>query len=116
MIEKLFSSDLTRNLAQRAAVPSSLSDTSSPFQTILNQEKNPSTSLEKMLLDFLIKTIESIMAKTDQTDTGSSFFSLPFFGGVSFQPQAFLNNRLSESSLGVSVGKFFKWGRATGTI
>jgi len=105
MIEKLYSSDLTRNLSQRAAAPSSLSDTSSQFQTILNQEKNASTSLEKMLLDFLIKTIESIMAKTDQTDIWSSFSNLPFLGGVSFQPQSFLNNRLSESGPGVSVGK-----------
>ena len=45
------------------------------------------------------------MAKTDQTDTWSSISSLPLLGGVSSQPQAALNNRLSESGPGVSVGK-----------
>ena len=105
MIEKLYTSGLIKNLDQRAAVPSPLSETFSSFQNILNQEKNASTSLEKVVLDFLIKTIESIMSKTDLSDHWCSFPSIPFLGEAPLRPQPALNKPLSEPGTVVSGGK-----------
>ena len=86
MIEKLTNHTSTGNLDQRATIPSSFSGPASPFHNILNKEMNPSASLEKMVLDFLIKTIESILSKTDQTDQWSSFSRIPFWGRALFNP------------------------------
>ena len=105
MIEKLTNYGLTGNLDQKVTVPSTFSGAASPFHNILNNEMNASASLEKMVVDFLIKTIESILSKADQTDQWSSFSGIPFLGEGSFQPHPILKNPLSETGPGVSAGK-----------
>ncbi len=84
MIEKLTNYGLPGNLDQRATVPSSFSGPASPFHDLLKNEMNSSSSLEKMVLDFLIKTIESILSKTDQTGSMVLIFQNPFSGGGLF--------------------------------
>ena len=84
MIEKLTNYSLTGLLDRKGTVPSSFSGTASPFHNILNNEMTHSASLEKMVLDFLIKTIESILSKADQTDQWSSFSRTPSCWGDPF--------------------------------
>jgi len=105
MIEKLYTSGLIRNLDPRSVVPPPLSESSSPFQNILDQENNASTSLEKIVLDFLIKTIESILAKNDQSGQWPSFPSIPFIKENSFQSPPVVNNPISKPVPQVSAGK-----------
>ncbi|OGP49763.1 MAG: hypothetical protein A2Y79_05630 [Deltaproteobacteria bacterium RBG_13_43_22] len=105
MIEKLTYTGPTGTLAPGSAAPPSLSDGSSPFQNILTHEMNSSSSLEKMVLNFLIKTMESIMSTTNQIDPWSSISSIPFFGGASFQAQPLLNSPRFEPGFGVSAGQ-----------
>ena len=105
MIEKLTNYGLTGNLDQRATVPSSLSGPASPFHDLLKNEMVPSSSLEKIVLDFLIKTIESILSKTDQTGQWSSFSGIPSLEEDFLQPQRVLKNPLSGTGPGLSAAQ-----------
>ncbi len=105
MIEKLTNYGLTGNLDQRVTVPSSFSDPASPFHDLLKNEMNLSSPLEKMALDFLIKTIESILSKTDQKGQWSSFSGIPSLGESFSQPHQVLKNPSSEPGPGLSTGQ-----------
>jgi soluble lytic murein transglycosylase-like protein len=105
MITKLTNYNLTERLGQKTSVSSFLSDTASPFNTILNQEMNAPAPLESIVLDFLIKTIESILSKTDQADQWAPFSGIPFWGEGSLQPLPVPNNRINEPGPEPSAGK-----------
>lgn len=105
MIEKLTNYQLPKSLDQRVSAPSFLSGAASPFNTILNQEMNTPASLEKTVLNFLIKTIESLMLKTDQADQWTSFSKIPFWGEGSLTPLPVPKNPIPETDPGASAGK-----------
>jgi soluble lytic murein transglycosylase-like protein len=105
MIKKLINYQVPGSLDQRVSLPSSLSGVASPFNAILNQEMSVPSSLEKIFLDFLIKTIESILSKTDQADQWAPFSRIPFLGDGSFPSQPVHNNTLSEIGPGTSASK-----------
>lgn len=87
MIEQLTLNGLLKNIEGRRPISSYPTGTSSPFDQLLNHELNSSKSLERVVLEYLIKTIESILAKTDQKDPLSSFTNFPLCLEGSFQPQ-----------------------------
>jgi soluble lytic murein transglycosylase-like protein len=105
MIEKLTTFKLPGSLEQRVNTPSHLSGGASSFNTYLNQEINTPASLEKIVLDFLMKTIESILSKTDQADPWASFSRIPFLGEGSFQPLPVSKNPIIETGPEASVSK-----------
>jgi hypothetical protein len=105
MIEKLTNYPVPGSLDQRMSLPSSLSGVASPFNAILNHEMSAPSSLEKIFLDFLIKTIESILSKTDQADQWPSFSRIPFLGDGSVQPQPEYKNLSSEIAPGAAASK-----------
>jgi hypothetical protein len=105
MIEKLTNYGLTGNLNHRATVPSSFSGPASPFHDLLKNEMVPSSSLEKIVLDFLIKTIESILSKTDQTGQWASFSGITSLGEDFLQPPRVPKNPLSGTGPGLSAGQ-----------
>jgi soluble lytic murein transglycosylase-like protein len=105
MIEKLTNYSQTGYPDQRESIPSSFSGPGSLFNNMLKNEMSPSDSLERMVLNFLIKTMESIFSKTDQTDQWPSFSRISFLGEGSFQPQTVLKSPLSESGPGLSTGQ-----------
>jgi soluble lytic murein transglycosylase-like protein len=105
MIEKLYTSGLIKNLDPRGTVPSPLSESFSPFQNILDQEINGATPLEKFVLDFLIKTIESLLVKNDQSGQWPSLSSIPLLKESSLQSPPVINNPVSKPVPQVSAGK-----------
>jgi hypothetical protein len=105
MIEKLAPYRLTGSLNQRTKVPSSLSGAASPFHELLNNEMSDSASLERMVINYLIKTIESILSKTDQTDQFSSISRISFMGEGALQSPPVQKTPLSETGPGVSAIK-----------
>ena len=105
MIKKLTSYSQTGYLDQRGSIPSSFSGSESVFNNVLKNEMGPSASLEKIVLNYLIKTIEFILSKTDQTDQWAPFSRISFLDGDSFQPQPVLKNPLSESGPDLSTGQ-----------
>lgn len=85
MIEPLHFNNLIKTIDRRPSIPSSFSGSSTPFQDILNQENHSTKSLEQVVLDFLIKTIESILSKEGRVDRSSAFPHFPLFMEGSLQ-------------------------------
>jgi soluble lytic murein transglycosylase-like protein len=105
MIEKLTNYHLTERFGQRASIPSSLSSVDSPFNTLLNQEMNAPASLETIALNYLIKTIELMLSKTEQPGQWTSFSKLFLTLETPFQPLSIPKNTLPEIVPVVSTGK-----------
>lgn len=105
MIHKLTNYQLPKHLDQRVSAPSFLSGSASPFNSILNQQMNSPASLEKTVIEFLIKTIESVMSNTDQADLWTSFSRIPFWGEGSLQPLPLSKNPTPETGPVASVSQ-----------
>ncbi len=102
MIERLTNYGLSGSLDPRMNTPFSVSDPASSFQNLLNNELNPSAPLEKMVLNFLIKTIESIFLKNKQGDQWLEFSRISNLGDGAFQSHPGLTTPLSETAPKVS--------------
>jgi hypothetical protein len=57
--------------------PLTVSSTGSPFQTLLHQEMGGSNLLDQIFLNYLIKTIQSLMISPTRSASFSSFPNLP---------------------------------------
>jgi len=79
MIEQIYFNDLIKELNRRPSASPSLPGTPSSFDHILNEEMNFSKPLERAILEYLIKTINSIIAKAQSRDTIPSCPNFPLF-------------------------------------
>jgi soluble lytic murein transglycosylase-like protein len=104
MIEKLTNYRLPGSLEQKMSIPSSFPGTASPFNTILDHEMSAPSPLEKVFLDFLIKTIKSILSKTDQDNQWTLFSGIPSLGEGLFQPRPVVKNPSAGTGPGISAG------------
>jgi hypothetical protein len=105
MIEKLIPYQLIENLGRKPVCAFPLSETSSPFNHILRHELEGQDSLETVVLNYLIKTIESILSPSDSADLWSMIANIPFMGGDAFTPQPALKNTISEIGPYISTPK-----------
>jgi hypothetical protein len=105
MIEKLSQSGLTRELYLRGAGVSPASTSLSPFHHILSEELSKTQPLERAILDFLIKTIESIWTGERRKDPGFFPPVLPISGEMGFGTQPPSPKVLPEDLPGRSAGR-----------
>jgi len=105
MIEKLDCTGLIQNLEKKRSISSSLTSRPFQFEDILSQELGSSKFLEKMVLDFLIKTMESVFSNTDQKDQLFSFKDSPLSLTDFLQPHPEKSRPLSGAGTGLSIVK-----------
>jgi hypothetical protein len=98
MIEKMTPYLMTGYLEQKPLSSFPISTASSPFNQILSHELGSQDPLETLFLNYLIKTIESILAKPDTKDLWSMVANIPFSGGDTFIPQPASKKPVSETA------------------
>ncbi|MBI4767761.1 MAG: lytic transglycosylase domain-containing protein [Deltaproteobacteria bacterium] len=66
---------------------------------------NTAALLETSVLNYLIKTMELILSRTDKPDQYAPFPRIPFWGEGSLQPLPVPNNPVTETSSEASANK-----------
>ncbi len=86
MIEQIYFNDLIKEINRRPSISPPLSGSPSSFDHILNEEMGFSKPLERAIIEYLIKTINSIIAKNRSGDTIPSCSNISLFLEVPSQP------------------------------
>jgi len=105
MIEKLTNYLLTEQFRTRTLNPPSRPGVSSPFNSLLHQEMETLDPLETMAFNYLIKTIEFILAQKDQTDQPASFYGIPLGREDLFQSLPVYKNPDPQGPPDISASK-----------
>jgi hypothetical protein len=98
MIEKVSPFELNSPLLAGRRHPSSGAASSSPFYQILGDELSGPSLLEKTILEFLIKTMESIMSLERQKDPSAFSLGWPISGPIGFEGKYFTEKAAPESN------------------